>query len=193
MARQSANVTSLDALRDFKVALRQFEEDVQDAIVTLELEGRRPVDWIEHDRSQYWPREVRKASDATSEARIVLERCELTISQEDRRSCYDERKALEKAKRRLRTAEEKVVAVRRWRMQIRKEVEEFEVQLAKLKQYLETDLVRGIAVLERMSAALSQYAQQGGPPTAATSSGEAGGATTSLNEADSPAGTGDAP
>ena len=41
--------------------------------------------------------------------------CEVRISGEDARYCYDERKALEKAKRRLQLAEEKVQATRRWR------------------------------------------------------------------------------
>ena len=159
---QAANITSIEALRLLKAALVQFDEEVQSGLISLELEARRPVEWIEHDRKMYWPREVRKASDAQSEARIALERCELTISEEDRRSCYDERKALEKAKRRLHTCEAKVQAVRRWAPQIRKEVEEFEVQVAKLKQFLESDFVQARGVLERMADALERYVQQRG-------------------------------
>ena len=98
---QSANITSIEALRLLKAAVVTFEEEVQAAIVALEMEARRPVEWIEHDRKQYWPKQVRKASDEVSEARLALQRCELTISGEDNRSCYDERKALQKAKKRL--------------------------------------------------------------------------------------------
>ena len=57
----SANVTSIEALRRFKAALVEFEADVVDAITMLELEAQRPVDWIETDRTLYWPREVQKA------------------------------------------------------------------------------------------------------------------------------------
>lgn len=159
MAPRAANITSIDAIRSFAAALMQFEEAGEDALVQLELESRRPVAWIDA-LGVYWPREVRKASDALSEARIALEKCELTISGDERRSCYDERKALEKARRRLHTAEAKVQAVRRWKVQIRKEVEEFEVQIARLRQYFESDLSRGIAALKRMSAALDQYVQR---------------------------------
>lgn len=169
MSQRSANITSTDAVQALKLALQQFEAGVRDGLIQLGLEARRPVEWIEHDRARYWPREVRKASDALSEARIALERCEVTISADDRRSCYDEKKALEKAKRRLRTAEEKVQAVKRWQSQIRKEVEEFEVQLARVTQYLDSDFPRAIAALERMSAALSQYVQSPGPADSAAS------------------------
>ena len=117
----------------------------------LELEARRPEEWIEHDRTRYWPRQVQQASDAVSEARLALQRCELTIDGDSGRSCYDERKALEKAKRRLNQADAKVQAVRRWRLQIRKEVEAFEVQAARLQQYLESDFARALAALDRMA------------------------------------------
>jgi hypothetical protein len=164
MPGQTANLTSLDALRNFRAALVKFASDVEAALVTLELEARRPVEWIEDDRSRYWPQQARKASDLVSEARLALERREVRISGEDARYCYDERKALEKAKRRLQFAEEKTQATRRWRAQMHKETEEFDVQIAKLKRYLESDLVRAIATLDRMSAALDRYVEPGRRP-----------------------------
>ena len=167
MAASAAHITSIEALRALKAALVQFDEEVHGGLVTLELEARRPREWIEHDRAQYWPREVRKASDALSEARLALQRCELTISGDDRRSCYDERKALERAKRRLHSCEEKVQAVRRWQPQIRKAIEEFEVELAKLQQYLESDFQRAAGALDRMAEALDRYVRPGPAPGAA--------------------------
>ena len=164
----TANITSLDALRSFRAALVRFAADVEAALVALELEARRPVEWVEGDRSRYWPQQVRKATDLVSEARLALERCELRISTEDARYCYDERKALEKAKRRLRLTEEKTQATKRWRAQMHKESEEFHVQIAKLKRYVESDLVRAIATIDRMTAALDRYVEHGGQPKSAT-------------------------
>ena len=155
----AANLTSIEALRGLAAALVQFDAKVQDAIIQLNLAARRPVEWIEHDRSQYWPREVRKAIDAVSEARLTLARASSTVDPNDHRSCYDERKQLEKAKRRLELAESKVAAVRRWKIELRKEVEELEVQSAKLQHYLETDLSRAIAALARMADAVDRYVQ----------------------------------
>jgi hypothetical protein len=162
MTGHTANVTSLDALRSFRAALVRFAADVEAALITLELEARRPVEWIEDDRSRYWPQQIRKASEMVSEAKLALERCEIRISGEDSKYCYDERKALEKAKRRLQLAEEKTQAVRRWRMQMHKESEEFQTQIARLKQYLENDLARAVAALDRITTALDRYTEPTG-------------------------------
>ena len=163
MAQQAANIASIEALRALRAALAEFGGEVSAALVSLELQGRRPVDWIENDRTRYWPGQVQKASNELSEARLALQRCELTIDGDESRYCYDERKALDKAKHRLRLCEEKVQAVKRWRMKIRKEVEEFQVQIAKLKGYVEHDLTLAAAALARMSEALDKYTQRPQP------------------------------
>ncbi len=155
-----ANITSTDAVRHFKLAAQKFELSVRDALIQLQLEVRRAVDWIENDRARYWPREVRRASDSVSEAKIALQRCELSISGDDRKSCSDEKKALEAAKRRLELAEQKVRAVRHWRLKIKHEAEEFDVQAAKMSQYLDGDWPRTLAALDRMAKALEKYVQR---------------------------------
>src|SRR5437870_6319966 len=152
----SANVTSIDAIRLVRLALQQFQSEAENALMQLELEGRRPVAWIDNDRAPYWDREVRKASDGLSEARVALERAETTTSAEETKYAYDERKALEKAKRRLRLCEEKVQKVKRWRSVIHKETETFQSQVAKLKRYLEHDVVQAVAALGRMADALDK-------------------------------------
>jgi hypothetical protein len=163
MTAQSANVTSIDAPRQFRAALVRFIAEVEAALVTLELEASRPLEWIEADRPRYWRQEARKASDAVAEARVALERCQVRIGGEDARYCYDERKALEKAKRRLLLSEEKVQSLRRWRNELQKAVEELQVQFARAKQYVETDLVKALAALDRITAALDRYTQQSAP------------------------------
>jgi hypothetical protein len=163
MAAQSANVTSIDAPRQFRAALVRFIAEVEAALVMLEMEAHRPMEWIEADRPRYWRQEGRKASEAVAEARVALERCQVRIGGEDARYCYDERKALEKAKRRLITSEEKMQSLRRWRTEMQKAVEELQVQLARAKHYLETDLVKAIAALDRIGAALDRYSEQSAP------------------------------
>jgi hypothetical protein len=160
----TANVSSIEALRGLRAALVKFGEEMEAALVALDLEGRRPVDWVEMDRARYWPQQWRKASEALAEARQTLERCEVRVSSEDPKYCYDERKAVEKAKRRLQLSEEKTQATKRWKVEMRKQHEAFEVQIAKARQYLETDLARAVAALDRKLEALGRYAEAGGQP-----------------------------
>ena len=154
-----AKVTSIDAVKRFRVAVKKFDFGVRDALTQLILEARRAVDWLEVDRTRYWPAQVRRASNEIAEAKVNLERCEMSISPSDRKSCYDEKKALDTAKQRLRTAEEKVKAVQRWKRKVKHEAEEFEVQVAKMNGLLDVEVPRTVATLERMIAALDRYTE----------------------------------
>lgn len=164
----AAKVTSIDAVKALKVAMVRFAEEVQGALIQLDLESRRAIEWIENDRAHYWPAEERKASTQVSEAKTALQRAETSIDGETRYR-QEERKQLEKAKRRQRLAEEKIQAVRRWKLQIQKEVETFQVQLAKLQHYLEGDYTKGPAALDRINEALDRYVQRVSGPTEASS------------------------
>jgi len=158
-----AQITSIDAVRHFKLALEEFQTEALEAVTQLLLEMRRGVDWIEHDRTRYWPRAMQQASDAVIEARNNLERAELSIRPEDKRSCYEYRIALEKAKRRLRLTEDKVRAVRRWRIAVQREADRFHGGLSKLANTLDMDLPRALAALERMAVALDRYTERSAP------------------------------
>ena len=158
-----AQITSTEAVRQFKLALEEFQVEAREAVTQLLLEMRRAVDWIEHDRARYWPHEMQRASDAVLQARNDLERCEMSIREEDKRSCYEQKLALEKAKRRLRLTEDKVRAVRRWRVAVHREADDFHGRLAKLASCLDMDLPRALATLERMAVALDRYTERAAP------------------------------
>jgi hypothetical protein len=160
---EQAKVTSTEVLRDLQAALHSFEADARDGVTQLLLELRRARDWIEQDRARYWPREVQRASDAVAVARHDLERCESALRPEDKRSCYEQKLALDRAQRRLRLAEDKVRAVRRWRVAMQRQADNFEGRLARLTNYLDADLPRAVVALERMSAALDKYTERTAP------------------------------
>jgi hypothetical protein len=180
MAARSAHLTSIEVLRTFMASLRKFEQEITSAIDTLEMEGRRPADWVEHDRAHYWPAEEKKASHALSEARVALQKAEMAGSSSEQRYCYDERKMLEKAKRRLRTAEEKSQAVRRWRSRILKEVDEFLGQLTRMREYMGRDFQQSLVALQRMASALERYTET--KPTPANSESSQTAMTTPVGE-----------
>ena len=157
---QQARVTSVEAIQLFRGSLIEFGDETRDAVEMLILEVRRAIEWLEHDRSRYWPAQVRKASDAVVTARNDLERCELAVRAEDRKSCLVEKKALRRAKERLKLCERKVELVKHWKRTLHHEVREFQGQMFKMTDFLDTDLPRALATLERITAALDRYTQQ---------------------------------
>jgi hypothetical protein len=163
----AANITSIEAVSDLKVALLEFEAGVRDAVTQLLLELQHAVAWVEQDRARFWPEEVRRSSDQMVQARQELERCEMALRAEDKRSCYEQKLALEKAKRRLRTAEEKARLVRHWRVTVNQEADLLHGRLSKLLDFLDTDFPRAVASLQRIIAALDKYTDRTVPVPAA--------------------------
>ena len=155
---QSANVTSIDGVRDLRTALLKFEEYSRDGLTMLVLEVRRAMEWLEVDRRRYWPEQVRRASQKVVEARNDLERCELKYGSEEAPSCYEQKMALQRAKRRLRYCEDQVKVVEQWIRAVRQELNEFEGQTAKLTSILDSDIPHAVTTLERMLRALDKYA-----------------------------------
>lgn len=150
-------VDSIDVLRRFQAALREYAEAVQDVYGTLTLETQRTVDWVDHDRMSYWPAETRRATDQLTESLNALERKHVTVDRRDPPSCTEEKMAVAAARRRLREVEEKVAAVRRWSPLVKHQADEYRGVLAKLSHLVETDLPQAIAALERMATALEKY------------------------------------
>lgn len=172
MSDASANVTSLEALRQLRAAVSKFDDESRQAITMLALEVRRAIDWLEVDRMQYWPEQVRRAGDKLIEARNALERCQLKYGSEEAPSCYEQKKAFERARRRVRLCDEKLRATKNWIRTIRQEVNEFDGQIAKLSNCLDNDLPRAIAALDHMLQALDRYTGTAGQRTTSPSISE---------------------
>jgi len=156
MAR-GAKVRSIDAVGTFSAALKNFEEEATGALTSLDMEVRRALEWIHQERKEYWKQQVRRRQDKMAEARGDLERCLTYRSTDEQPSCHEEKIALEKAKRRLRVAEDKVQIVRHWARVLDHEVHEFRGSINQLVHWLQVDHPQSVAALERMMSALSAY------------------------------------
>jgi len=161
---KSANVTSLEAMREFKHALIRFAEEATRALDSFHQEIYQALDWLEHDRPHYWRAQVRKSYDRVAQTRTELEKARLRTVAGHRPSCYDEKKALELAKQRLETAREKVETVKRWAVAVRDEADEFRGRLGALGRSLEIDIPKTLAMLERSISALEAYVEIQGAP-----------------------------
>ena len=156
---QQARVTSIEAIHQFRAELRRYEEKVRDTLEQLLHESRRAIEWVEGDRSSYWPNEMRKSENRLASARNDLERAKMSKLSDESKDCYDEQKLVELCQMRLRLSEDKIKVVRRWRHLMRHHADELDGKLARLTQYLEADLPKAMAALDRMTRALDKYAE----------------------------------
>ena len=158
--KQAADVKSIDALREFRRELKRYLDSMNSVLESLKMESNKAMGWIEQDRVRYWPRAAKSASDELVEARNALLRCKMAAMEGQPKSCIDEKKAVEHAKSRLRHCERQVKVVRQWRHKMRHATEEFDGKAARLAHYVEADLPKAIASLDRMIASLEKYAEK---------------------------------
>lgn len=153
----SAHVTSIDAIHSFRVALQQFAEEAADALAAVRMEVERGVDYVQHDRMAYWPARVREGWDEIAAARIAVQRRRAMTVAGHRAAADEEKAALAQAEEHLRTALRKIDIVRHWCRQLDQEREEYMGRIGHLEHFLEVDLPRATAALERMVCALEAY------------------------------------
>ncbi len=128
-------------------------------MAAVEVEIRRTLDWLKHDQVKFWQQEVRRREDAVGEARQDLSRCLIsTTAGGTQASCTDQKVALEKAKKRLDQAREKVEVVRRWGQIIEQEVGDYRGPAQQLTTMIDGELPRAMALLARKIQALEEYA-----------------------------------
>jgi len=154
----TANVRDIDAIRDFRVKLLRFAEEIDAAMQTLHMEIQRTFEWADQDRPHYWANQGRRAYDQVAAARTAYETCRMRTVAGHRSACIEEKVAYDKAKRRLEHCQQQVDHVRKWSMKIHHDADEFRGRLASLGRLLENELPQALAQLDKSATLLEQYA-----------------------------------
>lgn len=159
---QSARVTSIEVLVDFKAALCLFARDAEEALCSVDVEVRRTFDWLQ-DQLKYWQREIRDREDDVVQAKAVLRRKQVPNALGRIPDCTEEEKALERAEYLLDEAQEKLRNVRRWLPMLQREMAEYEGPAGRLKGTLNGELPRTIAWLGQKIVSLEAYVEMAPP------------------------------
>ena len=185
-----ADVKSIDTLAFVKAAFAAFAHETNQAVSEIEIQGQRAVEWITVDRAAFWKAEIRRRSDIVNKAIKDLEHCRTFKKVGDNTpSCIEEKKALDKARRLLETAERKAEAVRRWTPVVQQQFRETCVRLVRFREVIDVDCPRAMAQLEKMLKALHAYQTASSPRATDGAAGGTGAAhvTRQLDEATPPA------
>jgi hypothetical protein len=188
---RSANVQSVQTLKDFKVAMINYSEDARNALSGVDMELRRMRDWLERDQLGYWQMQVKRRTEDLMQARSDLHRKKISQQGSDAKSDTEQKENLREAMRRLRVAEEKVALVKRLIPQLHHAIAEYHSHSQPLADHLTGGFERSVLSVERMVLALEAYIATVAPSAprmepAAVSSGAAttAGASTSSGSAE---------
>ncbi|MGO9108798.1 MAG: hypothetical protein ACLP9L_06155 [Thermoguttaceae bacterium] len=153
-----ARLTRIDAVGEMAAAVDAFRNEATAALESLDMEIRRALEWIHHDRHEHWEHQVRRGWERITEARVQLQQAMTArrIGEHDP-ACIDEKKALARAKQRLEIAQERIEAVRRCTRAIDHAVDEYRGARTPLSIWLESEAPKALAALRRMMDNLEDY------------------------------------
>jgi hypothetical protein len=158
-----AQVTSIEALKDFRADLCTFGEQAKECLASVQMAAQRTLDWLD-EQAKAWQREVRHWDDAVAQARTELARRKMIRIGDRAPDCTEQEKTLRAARRRLEEAEDKLATTRRWLPAYRRALDEYHGPARQLAGFLEGEQPRALALLLQKIDALEEYVRLTAPP-----------------------------
>lgn len=158
-------VYSIDAIKLFRERLATFGEDTRNALIAVDMETRRTVDFILREQPLYWTAQLKKRNEKLAQAKSELFRRKLAATTPGSLDDTDQKEAVRRAENQVREAELKLQTIKKWATPLQQAVEQYHGQARGLDEIVGTQLEVALAQLERMIAALEAYAGTSGPPT----------------------------
>ncbi len=164
-----ADVQSVDALKEFRVALALFSEDVLQALGGVDTELKRTVQWVHHDRRAYWQEQIKRRREQVSMAQSEVFRRKLQKTADYTPAMSEQKELLRKAEAALQDAELRLGLVKKWETAIQQALLEYHSTTARIKNLSGGDVPRAIALLERMIVSLEAYLNVSAPSSSGSS------------------------
>jgi len=159
---QGARVQTIDAIREFRGRLIEFNERAGQALAEAEFEIRRTIQWLRHDQTAYWKHVIAQNSKLLENAKSELFRAEVS-EQQSGGSARDERQRVKKLQRRIEEAERKLAAIQRWVKTLEKELSTYRAGCNALAGQVASELPAARDELKQIAGQLDKYVQSGSP------------------------------
>ncbi len=153
---ESAKVTSLEAIENFRARLIIYRDKAARVLDEVSDEVIRTRLWLETERPAFWQHQIRRLTRELEQAHQELFSAQLSGLRD---ASYAQQANVQKARRAIRAAEDKVKLVKQWQRQYDQRVESPARQVEKLRHLLGQDLGLAVAWLNEMTRTLSAYAE----------------------------------
>lgn len=152
----SARVSKTEVIVEFRQALIRFSEESAAALLTVDMEIRRMLDWLGAEQPRFWKQQIDLCREQMSEVKSDLARKRLA-NVGGHASLVEEKDAVAYLKRKSEYAEEKLAVCRKWATQIERAINEYRGSAHALSNRLEIELPKALAALQGMSDSLDAY------------------------------------
>jgi hypothetical protein len=164
MADESAKVRSVESLEFFRSALINFLSKSRQALNHAEDGVKRGRYWVEQEQHNHWIQEGKKRGRKLAQAQQELLTAKLSKWQD---SVMLQEKIVRRCKLELEEAEEKFKLTKKWAREFDRTFDPACKGLTQLRDFLEHDLVKGIASLDQALKALAAYLERERPAATA--------------------------
>jgi len=165
MANQ-VRVTSLDALETFRAHLIIFLAKAVGAVDEVGDEVRRTRSWVHNDQRHFWETQIKKRRRTLDQAQGEYMNARLSKLQDN---IAAQKQAVQKAKRALAEAEEKLLLVKTWIRNFDSCTDPLMKKMSSLRQFLDFDMPKAVAFLVQAQKTLEAYTQIPSPESTAAS------------------------
>ena len=153
---ERARVTSLEAIEDFRAKLIIYRERAGRLLDEVNDDVTRTRLWLQAERPAHWQNQIRRLGRELEQCQQELFSARLSGLRD---SSYAQQAAVQKARRAIHEAEEKLKTTRQWHRQYDQRVEPLGRQVEKLRHTLGHELGQAVAWLNEMTKTLGEYAE----------------------------------
>ena len=159
---EQIKVADVQTIERFRASLLVASETFGLALEEAEGEIERTLAWVESEQPDFWRKRMRKVQDEVVMCKSALFRKqEIKATADARPSVVDEKKALDRAMKRLEYAETKLRNTKRWSTELPRQSVIFKGALSGMHTVLDRDVPRVNAMLKRMTEHLEAYLRGG--------------------------------
>ena len=152
-----ADVHSIDSLKQLRVALALFSEEALAALGTVDMEVKRTIRWLQHDRREYWQNQIKRRREQVSQAKAEVFRRKLAKTADYTPSMSEQNELLRRAEVSLQDAETRAALVKKWEPALQQAALEYRASTRRISNFASGDVLRAAALLDRLIDALEGY------------------------------------
>lgn len=150
-----AQITSSAALEAFRSDLIVYLAQMAPVLDEAGGEVLRMRGWLQNEQRDFWENQLRRRRRKLEEAQAELFNARLSTLQN---STIVQHMEVQKAKRAVEEAEQKLAAIKKWERELDNLAEPQLKQIDQLRGYLTTDMNKAVAFLTQVTQAVAAYA-----------------------------------
>jgi hypothetical protein len=156
MGEQQARVTSVDAIEAFRSTLLVFLAKARPTLEEIISEVNKTRNWLQNDQVNYWEREMKGRRRKLEQAQAELFSASLSTIQT---ASAAQQMAVQRARRSIREAEEKLRILKKWGREIDNRTDPFVKEIEQLHGFISVDMTKAVAYLTEIIKSLEAYAE----------------------------------